>query len=162
MNEKIAINVADIEASAVQFPGVTAGQLSIQLLNADASRGMIASVIVMAAGAVVPAHRHEKGAEAHFVLEGEFVDSGRTFGPGAYLTHAAGVVHGPHSSPRGCRVLTMRDAEITVEDHHLADVGDETSEDHPMVSREDASASDVPASEKSAATPDNPTNPATG
>ena len=44
-------------------------------------------------------------------------------GPGAFLTHAAGVVHGPHESRGGAKVLTVqswrsRDGRF---DSHLAD-----------------------------------------
>ncbi len=61
--------------------------------------------------------------EMHFVLEGDLVEAGEELGPGAFLTHAAGVVHGPHESRNGAKVLTVqswqsRDGRL---DFHLAD-----------------------------------------
>ena len=53
-------------------------------------------------------HRHSKGPEMHYVLEGDLIDGGRSFGPGGFLTHAAGQVHGPHESRGGAKVLTVQ------------------------------------------------------
>lgn len=36
------------------------------------------------------------------------IERGERLGPGAFLTHAAGVVHGPHGSQGGARVLTVQ------------------------------------------------------
>jgi hypothetical protein len=44
----------------------------------------------------------------HFLLEGDMAEAGRDLAPGAFLTHAAGVVHGPHDSRGGARVLTVQ------------------------------------------------------
>ncbi len=82
------------------------------MLNIDLERGIVATIIHFRPGAEIPAHFHKEGAEAHFVLEGELTDGDRTYGPGAYLTHAAGVVHGPHRSEKGCRVLTVQGGKM--------------------------------------------------
>ena len=44
----------------------------------------------------------------HYVLEGDLVEKGESLGVGAFLTHAPGVVHGPHESKGGARVLTVQ------------------------------------------------------
>jgi hypothetical protein len=44
----------------------------------------------------------------HYVLEGDLVEAGRELGPGCFLTHAAGQVHGPHESRGGAKVLTVQ------------------------------------------------------
>ena len=44
----------------------------------------------------------------HYVLEGDLIDGGKELGVGAFLTHAAGQVHGPHESRGGAKVLTVQ------------------------------------------------------
>ena len=45
------------------------------------------------------------------------------FGPGGCVTHPPGVVHGPHSSKQGCRVLTIQTGHSGPEqaDHRVVD-----------------------------------------
>ena len=78
------------------------------LINIDASRGLVASIIHLKPGTTIAAHSHEGFSEAHYVLEGDLTNAGEEFGPGGYITHGPGVVHGPHSSKNGCRVLTVQ------------------------------------------------------
>ncbi len=83
------------------------------------------TIVHLPPGGRIPAHLHRAGPEMHFVLEGDLVEAGEELGPGAFLTHAAGVVHGPHESRGGARVLTVqswksRDGRF---DFHLADEG---------------------------------------
>jgi quercetin dioxygenase-like cupin family protein len=96
-----------------EIPGATGGPFRIEVLNQDAAAGVVTTIIHLPAGARIPAHRHAAGAEMHFVLEGDLVDAGRSLGPGAFLTHAAGVVHGPHESQGGARVLTVQHWQST-------------------------------------------------
>lgn len=42
------------------------------------------------------------------MLEGTLINDGVSFGPGGFITHGPGVVHGPPSSKEGCRVLTLQ------------------------------------------------------
>ena len=112
-NDGSLVAVADeIETSGIKLPGATPEGIEAQLLNVDASRGVVATIIHIKPGAEIPAHFHRNGAEAHYVLEGDLVDAGRSLGPGTYLTHAAGVVHGPHASVHGCKVLTIQATEV--------------------------------------------------
>ena len=60
----------------------------------------------MAPGAVIPEHWHSESDETVFVLDGEFVEAGVTYGPGTFFYGKAGKPHGPHTSSTGCTVLT--------------------------------------------------------
>jgi hypothetical protein len=41
-----------------------------------------------------------------FVLSGDFIEAGVTYGPGTFFYGKPGALHGPHSSQTGCVVLT--------------------------------------------------------
>jgi len=114
------------EEAVIQIPGIQPDDgVMAHLINVDPSRGLVASIIHLKAGTTIPAHYHEGFAEAHYVLEGDLTNHGQDFGPGGFITHAAGVVHGPHSSRNGCRVLTIQTGHPGPEqsDHHLAGGG---------------------------------------
>ena len=177
------VAVADeIETSGIKLPGATPDGIEAQLLNVDAMRGVVATIIHFKPGAEIPAHFHRNGAEAHYVLEGDLVDAGRSFGPGTYLTHAAGVVHGPHASLHGCKVLTIQATEVGSQgyDFNLAEPGEAAdgpdrpspkAPTDPMPKRdttppdmalEEVQTEDRPETERLGPTDDNPTNPTTG
>lgn len=90
------------------IPGATPDGFMTWSVNDDLARGPIVFAVRMKPGTRIAAHRHD-GAEAHLVLEGDFVNDGVRCPPGTYLAHAAGVVHGPHESADGCVILTFRD-----------------------------------------------------
>jgi len=95
------------EAVAFDIPGST-GDFRIQILNEDRAKGVVTSIVHLPAGGMIPAHKHEAGDEMHYVLEGDLIEAGETLGAGAFLTHAKGVVHGPHESKGGAKVLTVQ------------------------------------------------------
>ncbi len=97
------------EIAAVPFtiPGAT-GEFRIQILNEDQASGVVTTIVHLPPGGLIPAHKHQAGAEMHYVLDGDLTDAGQIVGAGAFLTHAAGVVHGPHESKGGARVLTVQ------------------------------------------------------
>jgi len=95
------------EAVPFEIPGST-GAFRIQILNEDRAKGVVTSIVHLPAGGTIPAHRHEAGDEMHYVLEGDLIEAGETLGAGAFLTHAKGVVHGPHESKGGAKVLTVQ------------------------------------------------------
>ncbi|MBY0507642.1 MAG: cupin domain-containing protein [Bryobacteraceae bacterium] len=105
------------------IPGATPGGVTAQLLNFDSRRGLVTTVIHIHPGARIPAHYHNEGAEAHYVLEGDFINDGVTHGPGGFLTHPVGAVHGPHESKTGCKILTVQTAFVDPQnpDFHLAE-----------------------------------------
>lgn len=107
MDNVIRIDSASVPATQFVIPGAT-GEFLIQILNEDATRGVVTTIVHLPPGGEIPAHRHQAGPEMHFVLEGDLNDAGQSYGPGGFLTHAAGQVHGPHSSRNGARVLTVQ------------------------------------------------------
>lgn len=107
MTQKLMALAGDIPSTPFEIPGAT-GIFRIQILNQDTARGVVTSIVHLPPGGRIPAHRHQAGAEMHYVLEGDLVEGGEILGPGAFLTHAAGVVHGPHESRGGARVLTVQ------------------------------------------------------
>jgi quercetin dioxygenase-like cupin family protein len=104
---KLAVAARDVPAVPFAIPGAT-GEFRIQLLNQDARAGVVTSIIHLPPGGRIPAHRHSAGSEMHYVLEGDLIERGEALGPGAFLTHAAGQVHGPHESRGGAKVLTVQ------------------------------------------------------
>ena len=97
----------------MQLPGAEPPDgVMAHLINIDPARGLIASSIHLKPGTTIPAHQHGAFAEARYVLEGDLVNDGVEFGPGGYVTHPPGVVHGPHSSKQGCRVLNDPDGPL--------------------------------------------------
>ena len=103
----IVADAASVSASPFVIPGST-GEFKIQILNEDTAKGVVTTVVHLPPGGRIPAHKHSKGAEMHYVLEGDLVENGQALAPGAFLTHAAGQVHGPHESKGGAKVLTVQ------------------------------------------------------
>lgn len=122
MAETVALDAAQRDPIPFRIPGAV-GEFLIQLLNEEEGRGVVTTIVHLPPGGRIPAHFHEKGAEMHYVLEGDLVNAGQSFGPGGFLTHKAGEVHGPHESRGGAQVLTVqewqsKDGEF---DFHLAE-----------------------------------------
>ena len=107
MDATIHLNAESIPATPFVIPGAT-GEFRIQILNENSSRGVVTTIVHLPPGGEIPAHKHQAGSEMHYVLEGDLTDGGQFYGPGGFLTHAAGQVHGPHSSRNGARVLTVQ------------------------------------------------------
>ena len=103
----ITLMADTVEATPFQIPGAT-GEFRIQILNEDQGLGVVTTIVHLPAGGHIPAHKHQAGSEMHYVLDGDLIDGGQTHGPGAFLTHAAGQVHGPHESKGGAKVLTVQ------------------------------------------------------
>jgi quercetin dioxygenase-like cupin family protein len=104
---KLAMDAESVAAVRFEIPGAS-GEFRIQLLNQDAASGVVTSIIHLPPGGRIPAHCHQAGSEMHYVLEGDMIEAGKPLGPGAFLTHAAGQVHGPHESRGGAKVLTVQ------------------------------------------------------
>jgi quercetin dioxygenase-like cupin family protein len=125
MSKKQSLVVQTTTMAAVPFPipGATPDGIKATLVNIDGDSGIVTTVIHIAAGARIPAHFHKDGAEAHYVIEGDFINGGVTHGPGAFVTHPAGVVHGPHESKTGCKILTLQTAYVdpAKPDFHIAE-----------------------------------------
>ncbi len=98
---RLKLAAGGVEATPFEIPGATGGSFLVQVLNEDAARGVVATIVHLPPGGRIPAHLHRAGPEMHFVLEGDLVEAGESFGPGTFLTHAAGVVHGSRESRGG-------------------------------------------------------------
>ena len=105
---RLKLAAGGAEAAPFEIPGAAGGPFLVQVLNEDSARGVVATVVHLPPGGRIPAHLHRAGPEMHFVLEGDLIEAGEELGPGAFLTHAAGVVHGPHESRGGAKVLTVQ------------------------------------------------------
>lgn len=105
--QKLLLAAEGIAPTPFEIPGA-AGEFRIQILNEDQARGVVTSIVHLPAGGRIPAHRHRAGSEMHYVLDGDLIEAGETLAPGAFLTYPAGVVHGPHESRGGARVLTVQ------------------------------------------------------
>lgn len=101
-----------LEPVPFPIPRATPDGIHATLVNVDAAKGLVTTIIHIDPGAFIPAHWHEDGAEAHYVLEGDFIDAGVTHGPGGFVTHPAGTVHGPHESKTGAKILTLQTAYV--------------------------------------------------
>jgi quercetin dioxygenase-like cupin family protein len=108
----LTTDVNTLEAVPFAIPGATPGGVKATLVNIDGDKGIVTTIIHIAPGARIPAHYHNDGAEAHYVLEGDFINAGVAHGPGAFVTHPKGVVHGPHESKNGCKVLTLQTSYV--------------------------------------------------
>ncbi len=110
--KSVMVPSGSIEPTVFEIPGAT-GEFKIQILNEDQAKGVVTTIVHLPAGGTIPAHKHQKGSEMHYVLDGDLVDRGRTLRAGDCLTHAAGVVHGPHESKQGAKVLTVQTWQST-------------------------------------------------
>jgi anti-sigma factor ChrR (cupin superfamily) len=106
MYQKI-VNKELVGSTPLPMPGV-----SIRILSQDAVTGGMAVLTSMDAGATIPEHWHTKADETVYVLEGDFVEAGVSYGPGTFFAGKAGTAHGPHHSVGGCTVLTHFSAEL--------------------------------------------------
>jgi quercetin dioxygenase-like cupin family protein len=102
-----------VEPTPFQIPGATGGAFRIQILNEDAAAGVVTTIVHLPPGGRIPAHKHQAGSEMHFLLDGDLIEAGKEVAPGTCLTHAAGVVHGPHESRNGARLLTVQSWQST-------------------------------------------------
>ena len=110
--KSIVVDTGTLTPVAFPIPGATPGGVTATLVNVDAANGLVTTIIHIAPGARIPAHYHNDGPEAHYVLSGDFINDGEILGPGAFVTHPTGVVHGPHESRTGCSILTLQSAYV--------------------------------------------------
>jgi anti-sigma factor ChrR (cupin superfamily) len=101
------VNTASIDWSPLDFPGV-----SMKTLRQDDRTGGMTVITRMNPGASILAHRHTTADETVFVLEGDFIEDGQKHGPGSFFLGSAGTDHGPHSTTKGCLLLTTFSAPL--------------------------------------------------
>jgi quercetin dioxygenase-like cupin family protein len=96
--------------SPLDFPGV-----AMRVVYRDARTGGMTVMTRLEPGASIPAHKHTHADETVFVLSGDFVEAGTSYGAGSYFVASAGTPHGPHESRTGCVVLTTFSAVLDYE-----------------------------------------------
>ncbi|MBI1190705.1 MAG: cupin domain-containing protein [Tepidisphaera sp.] len=101
------VNAEAVPAQPLELPGV-----SIRVLWNDPATGAMTVITQMAPGSVIPRHSHTHADETVFVLEGDFIEDGRSHGPGTYFVGKKQTPHGPHATKGGCRVLTQFSATL--------------------------------------------------
>jgi anti-sigma factor ChrR (cupin superfamily) len=106
MYQKV-IEQDEVDAVVLDIPGV-----KIQTLHTDNTSGAMTVLTHIAAGATIPQHWHTSADETVFVLSGDFIEQGKSYGPGAFFVGKAGTSHGPHDSVSGCTVLTTFSAPL--------------------------------------------------
>ena len=89
---------------AVGYPTGT----RIKLLRKENGSNTI--LLQLPQGFQMDAHCHTT-TEQHFILEGEYMSDGVTFGVGSYRLIPAGADHGPFQSENGAVVLVIWDPE---------------------------------------------------
>jgi quercetin dioxygenase-like cupin family protein len=87
--------------SPTGWPGV-----SMKMLQRVESTGGMSGMMRMEAGSSIPAHRHTQADQSVFVVEGDLVEEGVSYGPGSFFFAKAGTPHGPHGSSGGCVLLS--------------------------------------------------------
>ena len=98
---QIKTDTSALPWSPTGWPGV-----SMKMLQQVESTGGMSGMMRMEAGSSIPAHSHTHADQAVFVIEGDLVEEGVTYGPGSFLLAKAGTPHGPHSSSGGCVLLS--------------------------------------------------------
>lgn len=101
------VNPATLEKVELGFTGV-----SMQLLTGDAQGNGLYAMTTMAPGSTIPAHSHSAANEFVYVVSGDFIEAGTSYGPGTVFYGVAGTVHGPHTTTTGCVVVTHYSAPL--------------------------------------------------
>lgn len=109
------------QIKADRFPFPSEGDITLAVRNANYTLGPVMLHLAMQPGAVIPAHLHKGVAEVLYVLEGEFINEGKTYPAGTTLHIKAGIPHGPHSTKTGCKLLVLWTERMP---HDNADLSD--------------------------------------
>ncbi len=118
--EKIT-DTAQLPFLPFPIPGATVDKLFAQVLNQDLSFGPVFAILELQPGAYIPAHIHHRTAEQTYVLEGDFINDGISYGPGTFFCHDIGQKHGPHTTLNGCKVIFTQPVEVDPSDFEIAE-----------------------------------------
>jgi len=100
-----------LDTSAMEWRGFDdAPGVAFKVLKTHRPGTGVTLLLRFDAGAAYPAHRHPEG-EEYYVLAGELIDAGRSYGEGTFVYHSPGSVHAP-SSRKGATVLVFLPAAI--------------------------------------------------
>ena len=109
------------QVKADRFPFPSEGDITLAVRNKNYALGPVMVHLVMKPGSVIPAHKHEKMAEALYVMEGDFINEGKEYQPGTSLHVKADKQHGPHSTKKGCSLLILWTDKAATQDADLSD-----------------------------------------
>jgi quercetin dioxygenase-like cupin family protein len=98
----LTTDASSLDWSPTGWAGVT-----MKLLNRGDNGGGTTGLMRLDAGSVIPAHRHTTADQSVYILEGDLIDAGVTYGPGTLIVAKAGTPHGPHSTKGGCVLLSI-------------------------------------------------------
>lgn len=101
------IDTASVGWTPLDFPGV-----SMKVLQQNEMTGGMTVMTRIAPGSSIPAHRHTHADETVYVIQGDFIEDGGSYGPGSFFVGRAGTSHGPHRSADGCVLLTTFSAGL--------------------------------------------------
>jgi mannose-6-phosphate isomerase-like protein (cupin superfamily) len=101
------------QVSTNRFPFPHEGDVTPAVRNANYGLGPVMLHLVMQPGSVIPAHIHEGIEEVLYVVQGDFINEGKTQAPGTSLHVKAGHTYGPHSTKDGCALLALWTAPAT-------------------------------------------------
>ena len=94
-----------LDTSALAWSPMASG-ISSKILQQVESNGGMTGMTRLEAGSSIPAHSHTHADQTVFVLEGDLIDDGVSYGPGSFFVVKAGSPHGPHHTSGGCVLLT--------------------------------------------------------
>jgi quercetin dioxygenase-like cupin family protein len=95
-----------LDTSALAWSPADSSGISMKTLHHNESTGAMTGMTRLAAGSSIPAHSHTHADQTVFVIEGDLIDDGVSYGPGTFLVVKAGSPHGPHGTSDGCVLLT--------------------------------------------------------
>jgi quercetin dioxygenase-like cupin family protein len=101
------IDTSTLASSPLDFKGV-----SMKVLQQVEKTGGVTVLLRMEPGSSIPEHSHTHADETLFVLEGDFVEAGVSYGPGSFFAGRAGTPHGPQGTAKGCVVLVTFSATL--------------------------------------------------
>jgi quercetin dioxygenase-like cupin family protein len=96
-----------VDTSTLPWSPAGSSGISMKILQQVESTGGMTGMTRLEAGSSIPAHSHTHADQTVFVIEGDLIDEGVSYGPGSFFFVKAGSPHGPHSTLRGCVLLTM-------------------------------------------------------
>jgi anti-sigma factor ChrR (cupin superfamily) len=113
------VEASKIEAIPAPFPN-TKGTATLKVLNSEPSLGPAVALLTMEPGSEVPRHLHERTTEMSYVLDGDFISEGISYGKGTIFNITPNTIHGPHTTKTGCSVLVTFSYPSVLDDFKLA------------------------------------------
>jgi len=113
------VEASKVEAIPAPFPE-TKGNVTVKVLNSDQSLGPAVALLRMEPGSEIARHLHERTTEMSYVLDGDFINEGISYGKGTEINIKPNTVHGPHTTKTGCSVLVTFSYPSALDDFKLA------------------------------------------